>query len=450
MIKKIILLLVTSGSLLWGSVSLAIPFSSFNPKSLAMGGAGVAVPNPGSSPFFNPALMSIADKDEDFAIELPILGGHLTDLNGFVDAVGDFDDNVLDRLDNAITNYNGTPGASGPALAAVNDLNTEIRGLGNKPVEFDLSAGLVIAIPSEKFGIAFSAASSIYGGGIFNYRDSSTVTNLTDDLTTLDKCFALPVGLAQTNCIVNGTFNNVDADPTSTTFGEISFNASDNNGTSNILSSARFVGVALTEAAVSVSRTFHLYGSDWAIGLTPKVVSISVIDYEVKAGGTRPDNYTTRYNDFNLDVGIARDFKNNWNAGFVIKNIIAQDYQAFSTDSNTGVRTATGTVVSLNPQARIGVSHTNSWSTVTADLDLTKNDPVNTFSDKTQYLATGVEFDLYDTAQLRLGYRADLVNSDRNIASAGFGISPFGVHMDLAVAGNSDDITGSFQLGFRF
>jgi hypothetical protein len=456
MIKKNILLLVSSGSLLWVSVSLAIPFNSFDPKSMAMGGAGVAVPNPGSSPFFNPALMSIAEDDDDFAIELPIIGGHLSDRDDFIDAVDNFDDSLMDRLDAAIVNYNGAPGTSGPVLTAVNDVNRGIQALSNKPVEFDVNLGLVIAIPSESFGIAFSASGSFYGGGVFNYRDGTTVTSLTTDLGTLDDCYAQVGAINQANCIQNATFNFVDTNPGSPTFGDVIFNAqSDNNTPSNILSTARFVGIGLTEVGLTLSREFYLFGSNWAIGITPKAVSVTVIDYEANADSADVNNldvddYTSEYDDFNMDVGIARDFDNSWRVGFVIKNIISQDYKAFRTDAVTNVRTATGTLVSLKPQARVGISHTNSWSTVTADLDLTENEAVSTLSDNTQYLAAGIEFDVFDTAQLRLGYRADLVNSDHSIASAGFGLSPFGVHIDLAVAGNSDDIGAAFQFGFRF
>ena len=129
--------------------------------------------------------------------------------------------------------------------------------------------------------------------------------------------------------------------------------------------------------------------------------------------------------------------------------MISQDYKATNTD-NFGVETETGTVVSLKPQARAGVSHSTSWSTVVADLDLTENEALGSIGDKSQYLALGVEFNAFSIAQLRVGYRADMVNSDRSVVSAGIGLSPLGMHIDLAVAGNENEVGGSFQLGFRF
>jgi hypothetical protein len=104
----------------------------------------------------------------------------------------------------------------------------------------------------------------------------------------------------------------------------------------------------------------------------------------------------------------------------------------------------------LKPQARIGVSHSNSWSTVALDVDLTKNSPTG-FSDSTQYVAIGGELSAWGWAQIRAGYRMDMVNSDRSVYSLGLGLSPFRVvHLDLAVAGNDNEIGASFQFGVDF
>ena len=98
---------------------------------------------------------------------------------------------------------------------------------------------------------------------------------------------------------------------------------------------------------------------------------------------------------------------------------------------------------------RIGVSHQTNWSTLVADLDLTENDPVDG-GEGSQYASFGAEFNAFRIAQLRVGYRADLVNSDRSTVSAGVGFSPLGVHVDLAVAAGESEIGAAAQFGFRF
>ncbi len=454
--KNLISVAAGSAALLMTSASLAVSFNSFDPKSMAMGGAGVAVANPATAPLFNPALLSVANKSDDFALELPIFGARVFDPDDFTDAVDDFDDTVMDTLDAEISSYNGAPGTSGPTIAAINLVNDEILTLSDKPFQFEGGAGIVLAIPGEKFGIAFTASGSANFSGVLNYEDGGTVTNLTDDMLALDACYAGPA-LDFVNCVTApGAFNFVDTNPASPTFGEVNFTAqSDTGGDSDIQSKVRVVGIVLAEAGLTISREMSMFGTEVAVGVTPKMVSVTVFDYEANADSADTDNmdgddYSADYSDFNLDVGIAMDHKNGWRSGFVIKNIIGQDYDAMNTDPDTGIETATGTVVSLKPQARVGVSHTNSWSTVAVDVDLTENEGLGLAGDKSQYVALGIELDAFDFAQLRFGYRADTVNSDRDVVSAGIGISPLGIHIDIAGAFNDDEVGASFQLGFRF
>ena len=65
-------------------------------------------------------------------------------------------------------------------------------------------------------------------------------------------------------------------------------------------------------------------------------------------------------------------------------------------------------------------------------------------------IAFGGELNAWNWGQLRGGWRVDVVNSARNILTLGLGFSPFGVHADLALAGNERELGASFQLGFRF
>jgi len=452
--KNLITVAAGTAFLLTMTSILAVPFNSFDPRSMAMGGAGVAVASPGSAPFFNPALLSVTDAREDFAIELPILGGRVSDPDEFADAIDDFDDTLMDQVDAAINSYNATPGNSTAVINAVNALNAEIQSLDDKPLQFEIGGGLVVGIPSESFGMAFSAAGSVYFSGVFNYEDAGTVSDLTQDLTSLDACYAgAPANFA--SCLVAANFNYVDinTDPNNPTVEFIA--QSDTGAQSDVKSKARFVAIAMGEVGLSFSREMSLFGTEVALGMTPKMVSVSVFDYEANADSADTDdfdgdNYSADYSDFNLDVGIARDHGNGWRSGFVIKNIISQDYDAMNTDPLTGIETPTGTVVSLNPQARAGVSHSTDWSTVALDIDLTENDALDGVGDKSRYVAIGAELNALDWAQIRLGYRADTVNSDRSVVSAGIGFSPLGMHFDLAVAGNADEIGAALQFGFRF
>ncbi|NOY61718.1 MAG: conjugal transfer protein TraF, partial [Gammaproteobacteria bacterium] len=204
---------------------------------------------------------------------------------------------------------------------------------------------------------------------------------------------------------------------------------------------ARFAVFA--EVGVSISRQFDLAGQQWALGVTPKYVEVLTYDYlylgkDIDTAEFTLDEGEKRYSSFNVDIGAAHELGDGWQIGAVIKNLIPQEYETIR--NNT---------ITLDPQLRIGAAHRSDWTTVAIDLDLSENDPIG-FGPATQYLGAGVEFNLWETLQLRAGYRHNLSDSDTSVATAGIGLSPFGVHIDLAAAANSDEITGSLQLGVRF
>ncbi len=110
-----------------------------------------------------------------------------------------------------------------------------------------------------------------------------------------------------------------------------------------------------------------------------------------------------------------------------------------------------GNKIELKPQARLGMSYHRSWVNLGVDVDLTKNKPVaEGFDKETRFAAIGAELDLIGTLQLRIGYRHDLTGNYEGMPSVGLGFSPFGLHIDVAVAGNSKEAAAGAQLGFNF
>ncbi|MCF6323546.1 MAG: conjugal transfer protein TraF [Gammaproteobacteria bacterium] len=414
-----------------GSV-VAAPFSSFDPRSYGMGGTGVASGTSANAGFFNPSLLATADEDEDFSLEFPIIGGRAADPGDLIDAIDDFDSsNYIDQFDTArqaidaaITTNDvaALDNARQPMVDATNNLITGLDALNNKALIAELEAGLVVGIPSKKFGASLYVRGWVVGGAqaVISSADLAVLQTISDSLATLTIADSLT------------------GDP--------------------ILTSAidvRFAGIS--EVGLSLAREFNIAGHDIAIGITPKYVSIETYDFRI---GDESDPTTISLDEaeidldsgqlddsgVDLDVGIARDFGNGWKAGLVVKNLIGQEF-----------KTVRGNIFELKTQARVGVSHQTEWTTVAFDLDLIENDPVIKdkdtglgFDKETQYAAIGAEFDMWDVVQFRAGYRHNMSDSDTSIMTAGFGLSPFGVHIDVAVAGNDDELGGSLQLGFRF
>lgn len=417
--------------LLSSSVATAVPFGSFDSRSMAMGGAGVAVGGADAAPLFNPALLSVTKEADKFAIILPTVGIRVSDPDDLHSGI-DSTNTALTNLDAAVTTLNNFP-TSQNATSVANDLRTVSRQLAvisNKPISAEAGLATVVAMPSKKFGAAFYANGTVAAGGVFQYsaNDATTLANLANDA---DLCSANPVVNAGSCATVKGF------------------------KTSTLTSGIHLKGVQLGEFGFAFSREFQIYDHSVALGITPKIVKAKLFDTIVNVNDASQSSISladnsAEYTMANFDLGAAKNYSNGWRTGFVIKNVIPQTLDFKKAPIPGATPLATGETLTLKPQARIGVSHATTWSTVALDIDLTRNDPAG-FENSTQYIALGGELNAWDWAQLRAGYRADMVDSARSVASVGLGLAPFGVvHIDLAVAGNATDIGASFQLGVHF
>lgn len=397
-----------------------------------MGGTGVASGASANAGFFNPSLLAATHSEEDFSLEFPIIGARIADPDEMLDAVDKFDSgNYIDNFDqareavDAAINANDSgalDAARQPMINATNNLISGLRKLNNKAVILEVEGAMMIGIPSKKVGASLYLRGWVVGGSqaVITPGDLNTLQTIADSLDTL----------AVTDPQIND---------------QVLTSAID----------ARFAGIQ--EVGISLAREFNIGGTDVAIGITPKYVKVETYDYRI---GDESDPTTTSLDDvdidldqgklddssFDFDIGVAKDYGNGWKTGLVIKNLVGQEF-----------RTVRGNQFEIKSQARVGVSRQTEWTTVAFDLDLAENDPIiidkdtgKGFDKETQYAALGAEFDAWDTVQLRVGYRHNMSDSDTSIVTAGFGLSPFGVHIDVAAAGSDDEVGASLQLGFRF
>lgn len=454
MSSKSLKLATTAALLLGSSFAAALPFSSFDTRSMAMGGAGVAVGSADAAPLFNPALLSVTNDKDKFAIILPTVGIRVADPDKLLDSIDKFQSgNYVDNLTTSVTNLNTaitnlTSSQAAPNVTALgtsatsvatnlNSVSTQLATLSNKPITLDGGVATVVGIPSKKLGVAFFANGTVATGGMFQFTDAPLLATLA----------------TQTQCLANAA--NTTINPTPAQSAAAAALCTPPNFTSSSLTSGiNFRGVVLGEFGFSLSREFHPYNKSYAFGITPKIVKATLFDALINVNSSNKTNvtgadYIAEYSIANFDLGVAKDYNNGWRSGFVVKNVIPYklDFKRAPTAGATPV--ATGDTLTLNPQARIGISHANSWSTVALDVDLTRNDPAG-LEKTTRYVALGGELNALGWAQLRAGYRMDTENSARNVTSIGLGFSPFGVHADFAVAGNANEIGASFQLGFRY
>ncbi|MFD1216851.1 conjugal transfer protein TraF [Microbulbifer celer] len=213
-------------------------------------------------------------------------------------------------------------------------------------------------------------------------------------------------------------------------FGEQYFDEND------LESAAGAFGYSLQEVGFAAAREFTFGGYRVSLGATPKYQSVETIEYiETVANFDNDDfdvdDYMLDHSNFNIDFGATI----NWGqlqGGLSVRNTLAQKYETLS-----------GMEIQLDPQVTAGVGYTGEVFTVLGDLDL---NAVELFdgAGEVQIARLGVEADLFDWAQLRLGYRHDLQDTYDGAFTAGIGFSPFDVvQFHLAATQSSDDTLGA-------
>ena len=398
-------------SLLSSTSVYAMSFGNYDPRSLAMGGTGVSHANIDHAAYYNPALLSVAQEDDDFSLLAPTVGVRVYDPDDFLDALQDHQDgNYETALSDAIDAFNATP--SSPALLQDVVDNAQLLkdsyvNISDKILDFEIHAGAGLAVPSKTLGVALSANGRIMSGIVLNVSQA--------DKDLLQKY--------------------INLDPSVYSAG-VSFNSA------NLTSTASVRGALIIEGGLSLSHEFESLDK-WSIGITPKTVQVDTYDYVVAVENSEIDEDKGKlsYTDTNIDIGLAKRISEGWKVGLVVKNAIEKEY-----------KTALGNTIVLEPTVRTGISHHTNWTTIAVDLDLTENESIGLTGEKTQYAAIGMEFDLA-LLQLRVGARHNLGavgNAESNTVSAGVGLYIFGLHVDAGVAGNDDEVEAAIQAGFQF
>lgn len=511
----------------------AAPLAPIDARGMGMGGTGVASAKLAHAPQYNPALLSTAHEDDDFALIFPQFGVGVADEDEFVDTIEGlidedyktFDESLIDHFSTVAEGLSGSldnltnsiealdtavqTGNSNNISTATTDLQNQLDSFSQNTSDlesttFDLTSELdklsgsglrvnagvnaAIAIPSKTFAAALSIGGQVFASGrtIFTPEDQNLInayaqgvneyTGLTQahvaNTAELARVIDLPNSPEKPAQVVAATQAVVDSQAALDSYvknadgttGDNGSNADNiitvNNGAVSVdedpelTSQAQVVAIAIAELGLTLSREFDIAGYPIAIGITPKLQQIKAFDY---TGSVEDDesideedvkDTEVSFSTINLDAGAAYQFGDSkqWQVGIVAKNLVSKEYE---TENNLGLNTT----INIDTQFRGAISHTTEWTVLAFDLDLAENDPV-AFEAPTQYASIGAEFDLFDTFQIRTGYRTNLSDSDSSVASLGFGLSPFGIHLDLAAMTNLSDpkkeSAVAFEMGFYF
>lgn len=402
----------------------AATFGSYDPRSLAMGGTGVSHANIDHAAYFNPALLSVAQDDDDYSLLIPSLGVRVYDPDDLLEAVEAHQDgNFETKMSDSITAFEASPSITNAQDIAGNAqrLKDSYDSISGKKLDAELHAAVGMAVPGKGLGMAVTASGRIMGGVVLNVSE-------------IDRTMAQQYIDAANDYAADGAVNgSYPLAHDGSKFRSIE---------GRLTSTATVRGVKIIEGGLSLSHEFESL-DNWSIGITPKTVQVATYDYEVAVENSELDEDagTLDYDDQNIDIGLAKRISEGWKVGLVVKNAIKKEY-----------KTVLGNNISLEPTIRAGISHHTNWTTVALDVDLTENDRIGLTGEKTQYAAIGMEFDI-SLIQLRVGARHNLsAESDReaNILSAGVGLYIVGFHLDVGVAKNDDEAAAALQLGFQF
>lgn len=412
--------------------------TTYDARSLGMGGTGAASANSLNAAYQNPAALANLP-DEDFVLALPVLSLRLLDADGLVDDLKTLDSraqtlsSALTRFQGDVNNNNiagllGVGGSADGASKALNDFNSTIALTSNKSLAGAGFVGVLLGIPSSKFSFALATDVRAEVNGFFNYTTADQ-TQISSIITDLGSCGSDPVTNI-TNCtnvtgqIINGQFN-------------------------TLTSSLNVRGIVLQEAGITMARHFADWG-DIDLGITPKFINFASYDFSINAQ-SQNSNITLKDGEkketmFTFDLGAARsvqtDGGNIFKTGLVAKNILSKK-----------TKTVLGNDIEIAPQLITGVAYGGSWFTTTADLDILKNKSMLKGLNKdAKYLRLGAEIDAWGWAQLRAGYRHDLAGNYDGQPSVGLGL--FHVFdLSVAMVGQKDapkEAAVAAQLGIRF
>ena len=393
------------------STTMAAPYA-FEARQEAMGGTGVSSVRYLSAPLYNPARLAFSKADDQVGVLLPVVGAEVYDKDDLSGQVDDLSDSY-DAYQNAYDANQANPSAeNAAALQAANDKAIgELTDLSGDSGYARAGAGLVVAMPFDALSVAVMAN---------GYADVQAFADINaNDLTGM-----LPTDESQ------------------------------------VQSRAIAMGAGVSEFGVTLAKVFEAEGMRWSVGVTPKSQELRVLNYVANAvdgdfDDITDDQYQASENGFNLDAGVAASWENGWDAGLAIKNLVKRDLDAPLTD---GVKAT----YELSTVPTAGVSYRWGQLTFNGDADLLAQkrftDLSGTYAsfdageDDLQMMALGAEWDLWQWAQLRAGYRHDLKDNLDDSLSAGLGISPGDLfHLDLAgtYAGNNQ-FGGVIQTSLTF
>jgi hypothetical protein len=225
-------------------------------------------------------------------------------------------------------------------------------------------------------------------------------------------------------------------------------------------------------ATVATTNVYD-YNMPISWGFTPKLIemngshiSTKISDYDV--ANPVEERISTGLLEWNLDVGFAMlltdDFleqelgldgfwlEGEWVFGMSGMNLFPTDFTPFGAGRRNPE--LPGEKRAIQAQYQLGIAHYRENFMVTMDIELSEHE-VFDFEGITRFVSIGGEYYWRDDLHIRAGVRINTVQTegagrDTDTLSAGFLYQPHGLSIEAAVMGNELEVGATFGFGLTF
>ncbi len=363
-----------------------------------------------TSALSNPALLNKFDDDDDFYLSLN-LGLAAADEYEVLD-IGEAIADQIEDLDEDIDNLINVPPEELPSYITglnqqIDNIVTDLTTVDEKPVNLRTGLNALIIIPNKYLSMGFFV--NQYGrlGMSVDYTDS--------DESVLE------------NAITTG---NLDIN--------------------DLQSSATGLGYSVAEAGAMFGYEI-LKHKKYDVSLGAKIKyqrldlfynTVNVASFDDDDFDLTDDEFLTDSDGVNVDLGLHLAFgdQRQWHVAFVANNLTKQEVSLIDQDLT----------FQLDMSSSVGISYQNHWLTVSGEVDLTDRASFKQLQ-APKYASVGAELDWGEHVQFRLGARSDLNDTEGDLYTVGFGLSPWDVvSFDIAAfKGDNDNLGAAIQLGIK-
>ena len=402
----------------------------------AMGGTGVASAHYSSGVLINPALLAKSQAEDDVAIIFPSVGAQISDQDNLQDKIDEISDEIradqemIDDL--TVARIMADPqGTLSELQGAAGSLADQLEFLEGKTAHGNAGAGIAVSIPGSGLSLAFVAKANAHA------RVSSEI-----DQQDIDFLRRLQGSMGMTNQMALGAARN-----------------GSDVITRNLNSIAKGRAAIVSDYGVAIARQFDFNGLPISVGVTPKLQQTWLYNYTTSiytydSSDFNSSRYRNDDTSFNVDVGVAVDFGENWTVGLSGQNLLSRDIDTNDIrvlNGRTGQEVSYQDTWQIRPLVTAGVAWHTGLLTLSADGDLTQTRGFKS-EENSQYVGAGAEVSLLGWLAVRGGFRSDVKGNDSNVFTGGLGFAPFNtVHIDLTGIVGEDETWGAgAQFSVRF